>query len=277
MSTIDDKRNLEELGYIDLLDKLSKEINKRMPNLSEPYQRLLKYFLRENLVQTLGKTRFDREIDVLLTKFKGEDIDAIKKDGMLITTIFGSSYKINYRNDGLDAYQIPNDEKGNPRVEETKHLFSLTLGPDVITNTVVAPKGIVGPEFSDNVNFDLESTYEVNIPDTSFKYTCGVLGEEPSFKASLSGFNAKFSSSEMLSYYREIPPKEIEKNILKRFSKSRIDRGEGVVNITTSSHLTELTDYAEDIFNILKREASKVACKENSSYGKYLRAINGEY
>ena len=50
MSTIDDKKNLEELGYIDLLDKLSKEINKRMPNLSGPYQRLLKYLDRKSVV-----------------------------------------------------------------------------------------------------------------------------------------------------------------------------------------------------------------------------------
>lgn len=264
---------------IDLESKIFNAINNKVLGLSPSYKRLVSYFLREDLISTLGKTSFDDdEIDLLSTKEKNNnDTSCISsKDGILITTIYGSSYKINYRHDGLDAYKISTDENGKSDLESVKKIFSITLGPDVITNTVIAPKGIVGPEFAEHVAFELESTYEVNIPDSTFKYSCGEPGKVPCFKACLSSFNAKFSSHEMLSYHREIPPIEKERNLFKRLMTRSVERGEGFINITTSSSLTELTDYADDIFAILKAEAAKVNKSQDNNYGKYLRAINEE-
>lgn len=268
-----------ENNKIDLERKILKEIKSRTGAMDPSYESLVRYFIELDLISTLGKTEFDDEIDIVSTKASKA---LNNQDGMYITTIFDSNYKINYSKDGsVEAYRINKKEDGELDLDKPERIFSLTLGPEVVTNTVVTPKGIVGPEFSTNESFEIESTYEVNIPDKAFKYSCGEKGKEVSYKACLSGLNAKFSSHEMMSYDREIPPVGQEKNFLKKVAifvngKKKIENGEAVISIPTSSFLTELTDYADNIFKVLRSEGAKVIKKGDSSYGKYLRAISEE-
>lgn len=276
-------KNIEN-NKLDLDSKLMQEMKLSSKGMDSSYCRLVSYFLRLDLINTLGKTEF--EVATYHPDKREETPGEIEltrtRDGIYISTIFDSNYKINVRqNGGVDVYRINKMENGELDYDDIKLAFSITLGPDVVTNTIITKKGVVAPEFSQNEPFEVKSTYEVNIPDKAFKYSCCENGKEVSYKACLSGLNAKFSSQEMLSYDREIPPVEQDINIFKKVATffngtKKIEHGEGVISISTSSALTDLTDYAESIFNILKREAVKVIKKEDSQYGKYLRTINEE-
>ncbi len=275
--------NKIETHKLDLDSKIMKEMS--FPNgVDSSYRRLVSYFLRLDLQSTLGKTEFDVAADSLENdKAQTGEIELTRtRDGIYISTIFDSNYQVKLREDhGIDVYKIHKKEDGDLDLENVELAFSLNLGPNVVTNTIVSKKGVIAPEFSQNEPFEVMSTYEVNIPDRTFTYACSENGKEVSYKACLSSLNAKFSSKEMLSYDREIPPVEKDVNIFKRMATfvngtKKIEHGEGVISISTSSFLDDLTDYAESIFSILRREAVKVIKKEDSNYGKYLRTINEE-
>ncbi len=272
-----------ETTKLDLNRKIMGEMN--LPKgIDSSYRRLVSYFLQLDLINTLGKTEFDVAADSLENdKAQVGEIEITRtRDGIYISTIFDSNYQVKFRNEsGVDVYKIHKKEDGELDLENVDLAFSIKLRPNVVTNTIINKKGVIAPEFSQNEPFEVMSTYEVNIPDKTFTYACSENGKEVSYKACLSGLNAKFSSQEMLSYEREIPPVEQDVNIFKRIATfldgtKKIEHGEGVISVSTSSFLTELTDYAESIFNILRREAVKVIKKENSKYGKYLRTINEE-
>lgn len=241
---------------IDLKNELMKEFRTRDLVENSGTESVLKYFLTEDLTAILGKTEFDAPTN---QGKKGEEtIGEIEmtrtRDGFYISTIFGTHYRVIFRYNGMDVFEIKMKDGDISRIDTSEKVFEITSGPDNLTNTLKTSV--------DNEKY--EQVYEVNPKDYTFRYKCGTEKRED-YSACLMGLNAKFSSYEMLHYLRTTPPIESERSMFKRvakvFSGNKLDKGEGIISVVTSDSLTELTDYSDRIFQILKNEAEKAKNK----------------
>ncbi len=253
-----------------------------LPNRENERLEIFKYFLNEDILAVFGKEMFDPGEVKEREPHEGEDptkkvFEVVRQaeieitriqDGLFISTIFGKCYRIKFCSNGLTCYEVTPEDGKISQINNVKEVFCITLGPDVYSNNLI---GKVEER-------DYEYSYEVNNLDSTFKYRCGEKDKQPDFAASLSGLNAKFNSKEALHYMRQIPPVERTRNPFKKiydtFTKDKFERGEGIIGIVTSEHLTELPNYAREIFDVLKEQAQREIKRTN--YGKYLGMKNEE-
>lgn len=220
---------------------LTEEILKRVDSLGlkkiniEKNTSLVKYFLNTNISKIFGKDGFDNdEIDFVVTKGTNAYLMDIK-------TIFSDQkYGINLSNVG-DENTI--DFIGNNAGE----MISIHVNDDYISNYIVDSEGIF-------------HRYTYYPSTTSFEYVSGKLNGQVTFKGVLTPVNAKIGSKELFEFTRVVPPVVKEPSILKRIVDTF--KGEGYINIETSSELCDVAMYADRIFAKLLEEENKIK-KEN--------------
>lgn len=263
MKTVENiNNNIED--NLDLKDDLIQELYKRGFVKNYEAESILNYFLNEDLMSTFGKTKFDISSDIEKTP---SEIEMTRtKDGMFISTIFGKHYRVNFRDNGMDVYEISSESGNINEIENIEKVFDITIGQNNIINNLVKTDG----------EEKYEQNYEVNTENETFHYCSGSVDKERDYSACIMGLGAKFGARETVHYVREIPPVIKGRNPFKRLMQAiegrKLESGECITSVVTSDSLTNLVYYCDHIFNILKKEAEKAIQKSND--GKNLQMKN---